>query len=125
MTRRTKCGLLGGLLTIIVMPIITFAWFWFSPVRAGEFRESPDDRYKAHAMNVTQSRLLGGEDHWIEIQVVEQATGRVIWQIVHPHPPEADFIPYYARDMKFIKWAADSSSVTIPIGNQPFVLAIR
>jgi hypothetical protein len=125
MTLRTKCGLIGGMLTIIGMPILTFAWFWFSPVRAGEFRESPDGRYKAHAMNVTQTRVFGGEDHSIEIKVVEQATGRVIWHIVHPHPPQPDELPYYTRGIKFIQWAADSSSVTIPIGTQPFVLAIR
>jgi hypothetical protein len=67
-------------------------------------------------MNMTARTLLRGHDHYVELKVVDTATGCEVWHVIHHHPPDADVPDYGMRGVKFINWADDSSSVTIPVG---------
>jgi hypothetical protein len=66
-----------------------------------------------------------GRDHYIEVRVVEEASGREVWRVARWPPAEATVQDYGSRARRFIVWAADSSAVTITVGGgQPLVLPV-
>jgi hypothetical protein len=93
-------------------------WIVFSPIKSGESRRSPDQRYEASAMNVQQRNLWGEWIHHVELKVIDLSTDKVIWEITYQHPPDADVCDYFMRGVKFVQWAEDSTSVTIPTRGQ-------
>jgi hypothetical protein len=122
MSRRTTIRLV---VFAVVLLVAVAGWLWFGPSGTGEFRHSPDGRYTAHASNLSAGTLTGGRDWYIEVRVVEQASGREVWRVVHRHPAGADVPDYGSRAGRFITWAADSSAVTVPdAGGRELVLAV-
>jgi hypothetical protein len=74
---------------------------------------------------MSRGKLLGGREQYIELRVVEVATGREVWRVVYCHPPEAEVPDYCLRGVRFVTWAADSSAVTIPIaGGREMTFAV-
>ena len=92
----------------VALPVSFAGCVWFTPAGIGEYRHSPDERYTAHAFNMSTGTLLGGRDKYIEIRVVEESTGRVVWRIVHRHQAGANVPDYGSRVKPFIIWASDS-----------------
>jgi hypothetical protein len=115
------------LIVMASIPLVFAIDLWFSPWKAGEFRDSPDGQYVATAYNVTRHTLLSGDRHSIELSVVEKESGRDIWRMEWNHPSGANVPDYAMRaNIKFVVWAGDSSSVTIPIiNNQQLVLPVQ
>ena len=81
---------------------------------AGEFRHSPDGRYRAHATSMSTGTLLGGRDCYIEVRVVEQASGRAVEAVLnHRHvrdlfagtQPSREQVVYLGRLLREV-WAA-------------------
>ena len=119
MSRRTVVRL------AVVLSLAVVSWLWSIPTGTGEFRDSPDGRYTAHAMNMSARTLLGGWERYIEMRVTEASSGAEVWRVVHRHPAGADVPDYGLRGMQFITWAADSSAVTVPVaGGRELVLAV-
>lgn len=109
----------------VVILLAAAAWLWFVPTGTGEYRHSPDGRHTALVSNLSTGTFTGGRDRYIEVRLVEQASGREVWRVVHRHPAGADVPDYGRRDERFITWAADSSAVTVPVGGgRELVLAI-
>ena len=122
MSRRTAIRLV---VAAVVLLAVAAGWLWFGPTGFGEFRHSQDGRYTAHAMNMSIGTLTGGRDWYIEVRVVEQASGREVWRVVHRHPAGADVPDYGSRAGRFVTWAADSSAVRVPVaGGRELVLAV-
>jgi len=122
MSRRTGIRLVA---LAVVLLIALAGWAWFAPSGAGEFRHSPDGQFTAHAMNMSAGTLTGGWDHYNEVRVVEEGSGREVWRLVRRYPPGADVPDYRSRAGRLITWATDSSSVAVPIGGgQQLVLAV-
>ena len=87
--------------------------------------QRPSTESLAQAMNMSAGTLLRGRDWYVEVRVVEQASGWEVWRVVRRHPAGADVPDYGSRGRRFITWAADSSSVTVPVGGgEQLVLAV-
>jgi hypothetical protein len=105
------------LIVIVVAVIVLLAgWGWFSASGTGEYADSPDGRYAAHASNLRRGTWLHGRASYIEIEVVEKSTGHTVWK-VERYPFSSEVPPEFGdRSKKFIVWAMDSRSVSIPVG---------
>jgi len=67
---------------------------------------------------MNRGTFLNGRVNYIQLTVVEKSTGHEIWHVKHYHTGDANVPDYGDRSHeRFIKWAPDSSSVTIPIAN--------
>lgn len=91
------------------------AWAWFSPSGTGESADSPDGRYRAHAMNMHRG-AWHGRISYIHMEVEEIPSGRAIWRADrYPLPTETP--PDFGdRSRKFVQWSSDSRTVSIPVG---------
>jgi hypothetical protein len=103
-------------LVYLAVALIAFgAYGWFCPSGTGESRHSPDGRYTASAMNMSCGTWFNGRIQYIELRVAE-TDGAELWRTEYhyPHGP----VPDYGDRSKdrFITWAQDSSSVSIPVG---------
>ena len=117
-SRKTLYWLLRcSIALFFVLPITIFLYIWFGPIRTGEARPSPDNQYMAHAYNVYTRDILGSKEWCIELRVVEQSSGREVWRVVHQHVAGAKVPDYGSRVGPFVKWAADSTSVTVPVAD--------
>jgi hypothetical protein len=92
------------------------AWGWFAPSGTGECADSPDGRYRACASNNHRGTWLHGRVASIDVEIVENATGNLIWKarrfpLATETPPAFD-----DRSKKFIHWSPDSRSVSVPVG---------
>ena len=111
--------------TAVVLLTAAAGWLWFMPTGSGELEHSPNGRYTAHAHNLSTGTLLGGRDWYIQVRVVEEASGAEVWRVVHRHPAGADVTDYGSRARRFITWAADSATVTVPVtGGRELVLVV-
>jgi hypothetical protein len=102
---------------VVVLAVVLVAgWGWFSPFGTGEYADSPDGRFTAHASNLRRGTWLHGRVNYIGIKVVEKSTGQTVWKAErYPLPNEVP--PEFGdRSKKFIVWAADSRSVSVPVG---------
>jgi hypothetical protein len=114
-----------GLGASLVLLAALGAWLWFAPCGTGEYRHSPDGRFTAEVWNLTAGTLLYGHQSYIEVRVVDAGSGQEVWRVVCWHAPEAEVPDYGDRGQRFIRWAANSSSVTIPVdGGKQLVLAV-
>jgi hypothetical protein len=106
-------------ITILCLSILLVSLtgvLWFGPSGTGEYKESPDGRYTAHAAKMTRGTWLDGRREYLELEVIESSTQRVLWQVEY-HPQPGDAPDYGDRSQRFITWTADSSSVRFPIGS--------
>lgn len=102
---------------VAVLAVVFFAWLWFSaPFGTGEYADSPDKRYRASAHNLSRGTWFHGREEYISIDVVESATGSVVWKAERSPLPGETAPEYGNRSKRFIKWSADSKSVSIPVG---------
>jgi hypothetical protein len=101
---------------VVAAVVLAAGWTWFSPSGTGEYADSPNGRYTAHASNFRRGTWLQGRVSYIEIEVVERSTGNTVWKaerypLTNEVPPE-----FGDRSKKLIIWASDSRSVSIPVG---------
>jgi hypothetical protein len=93
------------------------AALWFGSSGTGEYRDSPNGKFVAHASNLSRGTWFNGRVQYIELLVVAAATDRELWRA--EFRPEAGVkVPDYGdrSQPRSIDWATDSSAVTIPIG---------
>jgi hypothetical protein len=103
---------------VFSLVIALAAAIWFLPFSTGEHRISPDGRYEANAYNVNQGTFFSGRVDFIRLTVLESKTNREVWRADYYHEPGAKVPDYADRSHNpFIEWAADSSSVSIPLEN--------
>ena len=96
--------------------IIFVANLWFGPSGTGEWKNSPDGRFTAHAGNMSRGTVFAGRVRYIELSVVENTTGHEVWRVRVQHAGDAKVPDYGDRSQEpFIRWARDSTSVTIPV----------
>jgi hypothetical protein len=93
------------------------ATLWFSSSGTGEYRNSPDGKFVAHASNLSRGTLLKGRVQYIELLVVDATKDLEVWRLEF-RPEIGVKIPDYGDRSKqpTIDWAKDSSAVTIPVG---------
>jgi hypothetical protein len=102
---------------IVATVVLVAGQVWFSPSGTGEYAHSPDDRYTAHASNLRRGTWLHGRVSYIEIKIVEKLTDNTVWK-AERYPLSNELPPQYGdRRKKFIVWAPDSHSVTVPVGS--------
>ncbi|CAN5872304.1 hypothetical protein BH24DEI2_BH24DEI2_15010 [soil metagenome] len=115
MTRRTPGRLQLVATGFGALLAVALAWLWFVPSGSGEFQVSPDARFTAHASNLSRGTLTGGRNQYVQVWVTENGSGREVWRVVR-RPPAGTEVPVFEnRDERFITWAADSSSVAVPL----------
>lgn len=69
-------------------------------------------------MNLNRGTFLSGRIDYLQLTVVESTTGHEVWRINQYPPANAEVPDYGDRSQdRFIVWAPDSSSVTIPVVN--------
>lgn len=102
---------------VVAAIVLVAGWGWFSPSGTGEYADSPDGRYTAHASNLRRGTWLHGRVSYIELKVVEQSTGNTVWRAERYLPNEVRTPEFGDRSKKFIVWARDSRSVSVPVGD--------
>jgi hypothetical protein len=107
------------LIVILIASAIAFiaGWAWFLPSGTGEYLDSPDGRYTAHASTLNHGTWLLGRVNYIEIKVVEKSSHRTVWKAERYAMPNEVQPTFGDRSKKFIVWAPDSRSVSIPISS--------
>jgi hypothetical protein len=81
-----------------------------------EYARSPNGNYTANATNMKRGRLLRETVEYIQLQIIENATRRVVWNAEYQFPTGAPVPDYGMRGHPtFISWTADSSAVSIPV----------
>ena len=105
--------LTGGVVALLIEHLI--AGLWFSPNGTGEYLKSPNGKFTASAMNMDKGTWRGTREKYIEVYVVENSTGRKMWEVNFRHSTKADVPDFGIRGKRFIVWNSDSSSVSIPI----------
>jgi hypothetical protein len=110
---------------LVVISFIVFASLWSGPLDTGEFRDSPNDRFTAYATNRSHLNWRGQREWYLEVTVVEKTSQRSVWRATYHHLKAANVPDYGRRGERFIMWAADSASVTVPVQDgRQLVLAI-
>lgn len=89
---------------------------WCNPSGTGEYRKSPNDKFIAHASNMSRGTWWGSRIKYIDLRVEALATHQTLWQAEYQYSNPVGLPDYGSRQQHFITWAADSSAVTIPIG---------
>ena len=84
------------------------------PLGSGQYDLSPDGRFEARASNMTDKSFWGGQRHYYQFEIIDVTTKERLRTVTMGFPDGEPAVVY--RGPKVIKWAADSSSVTIPIG---------
>jgi hypothetical protein len=78
------------------------------PMGGGQYKESPNKQFTAHASSLTDRSFFGGERRYYEFTIEAGPRGS-IRRLVIDEPPEG-MIEW--RDEGTIQWAADGSAVT-------------
>lgn len=78
------------------------------PMGGGQYKESPDKRFTAHASSLTDRSFFGGERRYYEFSI-EAGPRQRVRRLVIDEPPEG-MIDW--RDEGTIQWATDGSTVT-------------
>jgi hypothetical protein len=91
------------------------------PIGGGQFRESTDKRYTAHASSMTNRYYWGGERRYYEF-IIEAGPRQRIRRIVIDEPPEG-MIDW--RNEGTIQWAADSSAVTFIFNGTRLIMSTK
>lgn len=121
-TRVTRLGflILAPIVFLAILGTLSFVALWYvvtsiEPIGFGEGRESPDGRYEASVYRMEQRTPIGTLDRFVQFEVVERSGGRQIWHVVQRYAPDVDPPRYEMRGRRFVEWAADSKSVSIPV----------
>ena len=113
------------IITTVGILLTVAAWLWFAPSGTGEYLRSPDGRFTAHVSNLSAGTWAGSREQYIQVRIVEEASDREVWRVVRPHSALATVPDYGSRADRFLVWAADSSSVTVPVGGgQQLILPV-
>jgi hypothetical protein len=88
------------------------------PMGGGQYKESPDKRFTAHASSLTDRSFFGGERRCYEF-TIETGPRQRVRRLVIDEPPEG-MIGW--RDEGTIQWAADSSAVTYSFKGTQLIL---
>ena len=100
----------------LILALVVAGSVWFSPFGTGESEDSPDGRYHTSAMNMRQGTWLNGRINFVDIKVIENSSGRIVWHAKR-YPLASEASPDFGnRSKKHIQWAADSRSVSVPVG---------
>jgi hypothetical protein len=125
MFRQIKYRWFIAAVSLVVVSVIVFANLWSGPLDTGEFRDSPNDRFTAAAMNRSHLTWRGQRERYLEVTIVEKTSQRSVWRATYHHLKTANVPDYGRRGKRFIMWADDSTSVTVPIQDgRQLVLAI-
>jgi hypothetical protein len=125
MFRQVKYRWFIAAIPLVVISIIVFANLWSGPLDTGEVRDSPNDRFTAAAMNRSHLTWRGQREQYLEVTIVEKTSQRSVWHATYHHLKTANVPDYGRRGERFIMWAADSASVTVPVQDgRQLVLAI-
>ena len=100
-----------------IVLLITFlgigAALWQLPSGSGEYQAAPNNTYTAHLSHMSRGTWGLKRTNYAEATVVD-AKGNILWQMVYL--PQNGLPDYGDRQKHFIKWAADSASVTFFFG---------
>ena len=110
--------------TAITVIVLVAAALWFSASGFSEFADSPDGRYHAQVSSFNRGTWTG-RINYVQITIHENATGHTVWKAQRFMLPGEVAPSYDDRSKQFITWAADSKTVTIPVGGPvPAVIAV-
>jgi hypothetical protein len=88
------------------------------PMGGGQYKESPDKQFTAHASSLTDRSFFGGERNYYEF-IIEAGPRQRVRRLVIDEPPEG-MIGW--RDEGTIQWAEDSSTVTFSFKGTQLIL---
>jgi hypothetical protein len=91
------------------------------PFGGGQYRESPDKQFTAHANTLIDCHFFGGERRYYEF-TIEAGPRQRVRRIEMTEPPEG-MISW--RHEGTIQWAADSSSVTYSFMGTQLILSTK
>jgi hypothetical protein len=95
--------------------ILVAALFWFGPSGTGEYADSPDGKYRASVFRLRRGTIFHGRIEYIHIEITESSTGQAIWTANRYVLPGEAAPDYGERGRKFLVWAANSRSLTVPV----------
>ena len=96
--------------------MLVAAWLWFSSSGTGEYADSPDGRYHVSVSSLNRGTWLHGRINYVEVKITENATGATVWESRRLMLPGETAPEYSDRSKKFITWAPDSRSLSVPVG---------
>ena len=88
------------------------------PMGGGQYKESPNKQFTAHASSLTDRSFFGGEWRYYEF-TIETGPRQIVRRLVINEPPEG-MIGW--RDEGTIQWAADNSTVTYSFRGTQLIL---
>lgn len=102
---------------LLVAAVVVFLAF-FIPIGTGEYFESPDGRFIAHAHHTTFGLWWEAFEPEVRLRIECRDTHAEIWQLTFRPTARETLIDYGDRREKHIVWSADSRSVTVPVTAQ-------
>jgi hypothetical protein len=98
------------LIAVSLLVVATLFWLvWMLPRGEGEYRDSPNGLWRAHASALSEGTLLLSRHRYIELKIERLADGVTVWRQRIPHI-SADTVPAYGdRGARSISWSPDSS----------------
>jgi hypothetical protein len=116
-SKRISTAKLLGSLAFVILVLSMSLWLWTQPNGVGEYDRSPDGRWTAHVSSVSRGTLSGSRRTYVEMSIVDSATGVTVARQEIQHG-SADRVPAYGdRSQTFIQWATNSSAFTVAITN--------
>jgi hypothetical protein len=103
---------------LLVAAVYRFMQVLPYPMGGGQYKESPDKRFTAHASSLTDRSFFGGERRYYEF-TIEAGPRQSVRHLVIDEPPEG-MIGW--RDEGTIQWAADGSTVTYSFRGTQLIL---
>ena len=88
------------------------------PIGGGQYKESPNKQFTAHASSLTDRSFFGGERRYYEF-TIESGPRQRVRRLVIDEPPEG-MVGW--RDDGSIQWAADDSTVTYSFRGTQLIL---
>ena len=103
---------------LLVAVVYRFVQVLPYPMGGGQYKESPDKRFTAHASSLTDRSFSGGERRYYEF-TIEAGPRQRVRRLVIDAPPEG-MIGW--REEGTIQWAADGSTVTYSFRGTQLIL---
>lgn len=103
---------------LVLAAIYRFVQVLPYPMGGGQYKESPNKQFTAHASSLTDRYFFGGERRYYEF-TIEAGLRQRVRRLVIDEPSEG-MIGW--RDEGAIQWAADSSAVTYSFRGTQLIL---
>lgn len=102
---------------VVFLATLLFLAYWFLPSGVGESEASPDGRFRASIMNYQAGKITGHKEPYIQIQILDVASGKTLWRANYFHEFGASVPNYIEFFGDFIEWSPDSREVRLLVAD--------